>query len=129
MTEAEERLLETEPVGYRFFYIAAAIAKRFLLSKDVDPQDRLLVLEKMHRLVDNGFTEQMLATVEPAGDTEELIFKEAKSLKTQGEYLMPAYFDALTRDQTFFYFAALNPSILAAMKLRPGLAARGAESA
>jgi hypothetical protein len=106
------------PSGYKLIFIMVALTKRALLTKDIKPAEQLLLLEKMNGLTDQYFTPEMLATIEPMGDTEYEIFKEARSLSPPGDKTCRASFDVLTSPRVFGHFITLNPSILAAIKLR-----------
>ena len=64
------------------------------------------------------FTPAMIAMIEPTGATEYKIFEEAKSLDRPDDKLGQASFKVLTSPRVFWGLCELNPSILAAMKLR-----------
>jgi hypothetical protein len=113
--------LETvyEPPGYKFMYIVVALTKRWLLAGGLKPAENLVLLERLHSLVDGHFTSEKLASIEPAGDLEEQIFKEAKSLDPPKIDRLPASFEILTSSRVFWHFCVLNPSLLAAVKKHP----------
>jgi hypothetical protein len=98
-----------------------ALTKRALLTKDIKPAEQLLLLEKMNSLTDQYFTPEMLATIEPMGDIGYEIFKVARSLDLPGDKSARPSFDVLTSPRVFRHFVTLNPSILAAIKLRDGV--------
>jgi hypothetical protein len=117
---SDESLVVHTPSGYLLTFIMIALTKRALLTKDIKPADQLLLLEKMNGLTDQYFTPEMLATVEPMGNTEYKIFEKAKSLDRPGDKAGRASYKVLTSPHVFWHFITLNPSILAAMKLREG---------
>src|SRR5262245_49131717 len=75
---SDESLVVHTPSGYLLTFIIVALTERALLTKDIKPADQLLLLEKMNGLTDQYFTPEMLATVEPMGNTEYEIFEEVK---------------------------------------------------
>jgi len=68
---------------------------------------------------------EMLAIIEPAGDTEMEMMNEARSLDREDDRLGQASFDVLTSWRVFGHFRRLNPSFLAAIKLRQQMTATG----
>ncbi len=119
---ADELLVIHMPSGYRFIFIAVALAKRGL--ENHKSADQLLLLKKINGLTDQNFTPEMLATIEPMGDTEYAIFKEARSLDA-GDKASMAGFEVLTSPRVFWHLVTLNPSLLKAIKLREGASRNG----
>jgi hypothetical protein len=96
--------------------ILIALTKRALLTPDIKPSDQILLLEKMGELTDVRFTQAVIAAVAPASDTECEIVKEARSLDAPGNKDMASY-KVLSSPRVFSGLAALNPSLLAAIRL------------
>jgi hypothetical protein len=116
----DESLVVHTPSGYLLLFIIVALTKRALLTEGIKPAEQLHLLEKMNRLTDQYFTPAMLAVIEPMGDTEYKIYEQAKSLDPPGDKSARASFDVLTIPRVFWHLVTLNPSILAAIKLREG---------
>jgi hypothetical protein len=112
------------PTGYLHLMLWAAAAKRALLF-DMPAGKRLQLLEKLNGLTDNYFTPEMLAAITPMSDTEMEMVNEARSLDREDDRLGQASFDVLTSWRVFGHFRRLNPSYLAAIKLRQQMTAAG----
>jgi len=70
-------------------------------------------------ITDWYFTPEMLATIEPMSNTEIEIFHEATSLDHEDHFpRCNESFKVLTSWRVFGHFRRLNPSYLAAIKLR-----------
>jgi hypothetical protein len=78
----------------------------------------LRFLEALNGMTDLNFTAPMLQMIEPMRDTGFQIWKEAKTLDRDGDKSCMASFRVLTGWRVFQHFLRLNPSILAAIKLR-----------
>lgn len=115
---ADELLVVRTPVGYLHTFIAVSLMKRALLTEGIKPAEQLDLLEKMNSWLDLYFTREMLATIEPICDTGYAIFAEAKSLDRPADKLGQASFEVLTCPRVFWHLTTLNPSILAAIKLK-----------
>ena len=117
----DESLVVHTPAGYLFDFLAVAMGKRALMTKGIKPAEQLAVLERMHALVDEYFTPEMLAAVQPMCDTGCAIFEEATSLDpptsngSDGAWRESARI--LTCPRVFWHFVTLNPSILIAIKI------------
>jgi hypothetical protein len=118
----DQRCIVFTPVGYRYSFILAALTKRFLLHDEIQPADKLELLERLHSLVDFYFTTEMLATIEPASDTEWQIYETAETLDPADDKRARASFDILTSGTVFDHICTLNPSILAAIKMKSNAA-------
>jgi hypothetical protein len=105
--------------GHKMDFIAVALTKRVLQMPNIKPNDKLYLLEKLNGMTDIYFRAEMLAMIEPAGDIECQIICEANSLDPPGDttHGMASY-RVLTSPNVFQHFLTLNPSILAAIKLR-----------
>jgi hypothetical protein len=118
LSEDESLVMQT-PVGYQWLMLNAAYCKRVLQEKEISVGTRLRLLEGLNKLTDLYFTLEMLAAIQPMSDTEIEIFNEAKSLDHEEERpLCNASFNVLTSWRVFGHFRRLNPSYLAAIKLR-----------
>jgi hypothetical protein len=98
--------------------LVVANTKRALQRINMNVRDRLHVLEKMNGFTDQWLTAEMLATIEPMSDTQEQMFREARSLDPPGGRPFQASAGILTSQQVFGHFVRLNPSLLAAIKLQ-----------
>jgi hypothetical protein len=87
------------------------------------PGKRLRFLELLNSLTDGWLTPEILAVIEPAGDTEMAMINEAKSL--DGDKGCEASLKVLTSPKVFGHFRRLNPSFVAAIKLRQQMTATG----
>jgi hypothetical protein len=130
MSEQTEALSDDDgalqtPAGYVHLMLMAAYAKRGL-QYQMKPGKRLKLLELLNSLTDNYFTPDMLATIEPMSDTEMAMVSEARSLDREDDRLGNASFDVLTSPKVFGHFLKLNPSFVAAIKLRQQMTATGA---
>jgi hypothetical protein len=112
------------PAGYIHLMLWASAAKR-ALQWEMKPGKRLRLLELLNGLTDNYFTPDMLAIIEPMSDTEMAMVSEARSLDREDDRLGQASFDVLTSPKVFGHFRRLNPSFLAAIKLRQQMTAAG----
>jgi hypothetical protein len=102
--------------------LMAAAGKR-ALQYEMKPGKRLRFLELLNSLTDGWLTPEILAVITPAGDTEMEILNEAKSL--DGDKGCEASFKVLTSPKVFGHFRRLNPSFMAAIKLRQAMTAAG----
>ena len=119
----DDKLVVHTPSGYQHMLLMAAYAKRGL-QYEMPAGKRLQLLEKLNGLTDNYFTPEMLAIIEPMSDTEMEMMHEAKSLDREDDRLGQA-FKVLTSWRVFGHFRRLNPSYLAAIKLRSQMTAAG----
>jgi hypothetical protein len=110
----DESLIAHWPAGRQQDLIWIALAKRVLLDFGTShPAEQLRLLECMHKLADP----EMVAIIDPAGDTECQIIDAARSLDPPDDKWGRASFDVLTSARVFGHLATLNPSLLAAIKL------------
>jgi hypothetical protein len=114
---ADERLIVHTPVGYRYTMVFVAHVKRALVSCEMPVGARLQMLEAINGSVDSYFTAAALAAIEPACDTEAQMIEECLKIE-DGKGL-----DLLASWEVFGHLLALNPSLLAAIKLSAGRAA------
>lgn len=122
LTPDESAVVYTS-AGHRHSLILIAMIKRALLTDGITPVQQLEFLEHLHGQADTYITPQMIAMVQPLGDTEYAIYREAASLDDgldtpAARVAHGASFDVLTRPRVFWHFCTLNPSILAAVKTR-----------
>jgi hypothetical protein len=122
----DEQLAVFVPAGYVHLMLWAGAGKR-ALQYQMKPGKRLRLLELLNSLTDNYFTPEMLAAITPASDTEMEMVNEARSL--DGDKGCAASFDVLTGAKVFGHFRRLNPSYLAAIKLRARMTATRAAPA
>jgi hypothetical protein len=119
---------EQIPAGYSHLMLWAAAAKA-TLRLQMKPGKRLRLLELLNGLTDNWLTPEMLAMIEPAGETELAMIAEARSLDREDDRLGQASFNMLTNPQVVAHFMRLNPSLVKAAKLRAQMTATGAAPA
>jgi hypothetical protein len=110
------------PAGYQHLMLWAAYAKR-ALQYEMPAGKRLQLLEKLNSLTDDYFAPEMLAIIEPMCDTEIAMVNEARSLDREDDRIGQASFEVLTSWRVFGHFRRLNPSYLAAIKLREQMTA------
>jgi len=113
MTEAEQKLLDAFPVGYKHTLLTIAYVKHVLGLK-MRPAQRLRFLELLNGLADTVITAEMLAAIQPMSETEAQMFDEARSLDDEGNKC--ASIVVLTRGDVFAHFLELNLSLLDAIK-------------
>jgi hypothetical protein len=107
--------------GHKWSFIVAALTKRALQITGIKPAERLDLLERLIKLTDSYFTADMLAGISPMCDTGVAIFHEARTLdQPQDDTHCDASFKVLATPSVFRLFVQLNPSIMAAIKLRAG---------
>jgi hypothetical protein len=104
--------------GHKWALVVASLTKRTLQIPDIKPADRLALLEKLNGMTDNWFTAAMLAGIEPMDDTGRAIYEQARTLDPADDKTHAASFDVLAMPSVFRHFVQLNPSIMAAIKLR-----------
>jgi hypothetical protein len=116
---SDESLVVQTPPGYLMFFFMTAATKRWLSWESLKPADRLFMLEKMHEMIDQYFTAEMLATIQPMGDVEYQIWIEAQSLDPPDKaWCLSKRFEILISPWVFWHFVTLNPSLLAAIKIQ-----------
>jgi hypothetical protein len=120
----DDQLASNTPAGYVHLMLMAAYAKRGLQFK-ASIGKRLKLLELLNSLTDGYFTPEMLSVIEPMCDTQMEMVSEARSLVREDDRLGNASFAVLTKPQVFGHFRRLNPSLLAAIKLRQQTTAAG----
>jgi hypothetical protein len=111
LNEDENAILYT-PVGHRYSLVLISEAKRWL-AHELSAEHRLKFLEFLDRCT-GTFTADMIAQVEPMSDEAYEMVKEARKLGP-GKSL-----DVLASWEVFNAFVALNPSLLTAIKMKPG---------
>jgi hypothetical protein len=105
--------------GHKWSFIIAALTKRTLQIPGIKPADRLDLLERLNGITDRYFSADVLASISPMCDTGAAIFREARTLDPpQDDTHCAASFNLLATPSVFRHFVQLNPSILAAIKLR-----------
>jgi hypothetical protein len=116
MNETDDDLIAGLPEGQRFNLISAALAKRMLQTQGITVGQRLRLLELMNACTDLYFTADMLATVQPMTEIEFEIYSAAASLDSKDR--SDESFKILTSPRVFGFFVKLNPSMMAAIKLK-----------
>jgi hypothetical protein len=112
----EEKMVAYVPTGYQHLLLVIAYIKRALVLCEMKAGERLHHLEWLNKQTDNYISPEMLAIIEPMSDAEIAMMHEARSLD-QNESDSKS-FEILTNWKVFNSFLALNPSILAAIRLR-----------
>jgi hypothetical protein len=112
----QEKMVANVPPGYQHLLLVIAYIKRVLVICEMKAGERLHHLEWLNKQTDNYVSPEMLAIIEPMSDAEMAMMHEARSLDQKGSDAKS--FAILTRWKVFHSFLALNPSILAAIKLR-----------
>jgi hypothetical protein len=113
----EEKMVAHVPPGYQHLLLVIAYIKRVLVVCEMKAGERLYHLEWLNKQTDNNYiSPEMLAIIEPMSDAEMAMMHEARSLDQKGSDAKS--FEILTRWKVLNSFLALNPSILAAIKLR-----------
>jgi hypothetical protein len=111
--------------GHKWVLVVASLTKRTLQIPDIKAADRLALLEKLNGMTDDWFTAAMLAGIEPMDDTGRAIYEQARTLDPAGDKTHAASFNVLATLSVFRHFVQLNPSLMAAIRLRAaGLAGR-----
>lgn len=112
----DERHVVNVPVGYLYTLVIVAYTKRALVSSKTPVGERLRMLEAINGFVDGYFTEAALAAIEPARETEAEMIAECLNVD-EGEPRRGKGLDLLASWEVFGHLLALNPSLLAAIKL------------
>jgi hypothetical protein len=112
----EEKMVAYVPCGYQHLLLIIAYVKRTLVLCEMKAGERLHMLEWLNKQTDNYILPEMLAVIEPMSDAEMAMMHEARSLDQEGSDSKS--FEILTSQKVFNSFLALNPSILAAIRLR-----------
>jgi hypothetical protein len=111
LNEDESAIVHT-PDGHKYTLVFVSLVKRLLVD-EMEPAYRLRFLEWLDKCADTWLRPDMVAVIEPmCADGYEMV-REAQKL---GAGKM---FDVFARWEVFNAFVALNPSILAAIKLPP----------
>ena len=113
---ADQKMVAYIPPGYQHLLLVIAYIKRVLVVCGMKAGERLHYLEWLNKQTDNYISPEMLAIIEPMSNAEMAMMHEAQSLDPKGSN--SESFKILTRWNVFNSFLALNPSILAAIKLR-----------
>jgi hypothetical protein len=111
MNDDEKAILHC-PVGHRYTLVMISEAKRMLLM-DLSAEHRLRFLEFLDRCTDI-FAADAIAQIKPMCDEAYEMVKEARKLGARKAL------DVLARCEVFNAFVALNPSLLAAIKMTSG---------
>lgn len=99
------------PAAGKYGLVLAAQIKSLLLKPGATAHSRMNLLQALHRIPDSFVSADAIATIAPACATARQMFSE---LMTLPNYQVPALF---WRQEPFSSFAALNPSLLDAIKL------------
>ncbi len=78
----DDRATVIVPDGHKFNLFLIALTKRALLTDDISPAEKLELLERLHGLADGDlfFSREMIALIQPMGDSEFQIYRAAASL-------------------------------------------------
>jgi hypothetical protein len=87
LTAAEERAIALTPQGYRHAMLLAALTKYALQSLRMSDRQRLDFLERLNSLVGDGFSQKMLAAIQPMCPTQLEMLHQARSLDRDGDKL------------------------------------------
>lgn len=122
LTPDESAVVHTS-AGSRYSLLLIALIKQALLTDGITPAQQLEFLEHLHGQADTFVTPAMIAMVQPMGNTEYAIYKEAASLDDgldtpAARVAHGGSFRVLTSPRVFWHFCTLNPSILAAVRTR-----------
>jgi hypothetical protein len=104
--------------GHKLDFVVASLTKRTLKIPGIKSADRLDLLERLNGMTDDWFTADMLAGIDPMDDTGLAIYEQACTLDSPDDKTHAASFKVLTTPAVFRHFVQLNPSIMAAIKLR-----------
>src|SRR5262245_7538301 len=107
----DEDLIVQTPVGHRTQLILISVFKRTLLQDDLEPHHRLELLEFLDGLC---VSPAAIAAVEPASSAFLAVVTEA--LRVDPADMAPG-FAILDRLETFRILAAMNSSLLTAIRL------------
>ncbi len=120
MTE-DEREICYSPPGFRYTLIIASFLKYMLTRISMTTEERVKHLERLNGLVDDsvvGLTEEGLAAIQVPCDTSIEIISAAMDVDRSDKPPFRESFKLLTSWEVFNHLVALNPSLLAAIKLR-----------
>jgi hypothetical protein len=109
LNDDESAIVHT-PVGHRWTLVVISEIKRMLLG-NIPTEHRLRFLEFLDRCTDTFLTAEAAAGIEPMCDEAYEMVKEARKLGA-GKAL-----DVFAKWEVFNAFIALNPSMLAALKM------------
>jgi hypothetical protein len=105
----DETLILHTSIGLRYTLVLLSISKRFL-SQTIPADCRLRFLEWMDRRSDT-FSKEAIALIEPMNDEGYEIFREANKLGPNKALDISASWEV------FNAYAAINPSILTALRM------------
>jgi hypothetical protein len=108
------------PNGYLYVLVSISVSKR-ALQADMPAGERLQILESLDCNDDAWLSREMVAAVEPMDDKGYQLVHEARKLDS-GKIL-----DVFAKH--FETFAALNPSLIAALEMLPGWRGRARAAA
>jgi hypothetical protein len=106
----DESAIVHTPVGHRYTLVIISELKRILLQP-LAAEHRLRFLEFLDSQTDHFLTAEAIAAVKPMCDEAYEMVKEARKLGAAKSL------DVFARWEVFNAFVALNPSILAAIKM------------
>jgi hypothetical protein len=107
---AIRRAQECTPVGYKYTLVLVSVTKRVLQS-EMPEEYRLKFLGHLDKVIDNWLTPEMIAAIDPMDDKGDEIAGEIRKLGPQKALDVYA--------ETFVAFAALNPSLIEALRMSP----------
>jgi hypothetical protein len=113
--EEIERFLDNTACcpGHRYTLVLASLTKR-MLTQEMPPEYRVQFLEHLDKMqqgqIGQWLTTEMIAALEPMCDKADEIASEMRKLGTKA---LDAY------AKFFSTFAALNPSLVAVLKMSP----------
>jgi hypothetical protein len=120
MTDQEAQMVLHTPMGYRYTLVIVAWTKAMLVScKNMLVGDRLRMLEAINGFVDDIFTADALAVIEPACDTAIEMIEECLKVDQDDDPRRGKSLDLMASSEVFGHLLKLNPSMLAAIKRFP----------
>jgi hypothetical protein len=113
--QPDEALITDLAPGYKYDLVIASVIKREIITEKMTAGDRLELLEALGKAVDRRFTSEAMSLIEPADATSLAMVREAWKLDSEDAH--PS-FELLTSEEVFGNLCALNPSLLAAIRVQ-----------
>lgn len=120
MLTASGRILDeidATPPGYLYTIAIVSYFKRGLVTIEMPVAERLHFLETINGWVDAYFTEPALAAIEPACKTGAEMIQECLKVDRPNDWKKGRSLDLMASREVFGRLVALNPSLLAALRL------------
>jgi hypothetical protein len=107
--QGDEKEIVHCPDGRKYILVMISVIKRFLAEESTTPFYRLKFLEFLDKFSDAWLTPAAVGMIEPMCDDGYEIVKEARQLGSK-------QFDTYAKHEVFSAFAALNPSLIKAIR-------------